>query len=198
MTQRIVGLGFVVICSCANAAPLMAAPEGPPPDASGPAGGAQFAQTREKSRFDIGAGAHVEISGPNRRIVGDNGVFMVDTVTGATLAVQNATQAIAKGADSVSKFPEPLTSNPDEHNAVVRQYLLASGVPAGEVSGTHVTTTMAGGGPVSSGVQPSQSKLLWYTTHLDRSVGGIPVEGSYAFASLDKSGHVITEGVYWP
>src|SRR4029453_7328262 len=57
---------------------------------------------------------------------------------------------------------------------------------------------MAGGGPVSGGIQPSQSKLLWYTTHLERSLAGIPVEGSFAFAALDSAGDVITEGVYWP
>jgi hypothetical protein len=48
------------------------------------------------------------------------------------------------------------------------------------------------------GLQPAESKLLWYTTHLERSAGGIPVEGSFAFAALDSAGDVITEGVYWP
>jgi hypothetical protein len=80
----------------------------------------------------------------------------------------------------------------------VRRYLVSAGIPEEEVSGTHVTTTMAGGGPVSGGVQPSESRLLWYTTHLDRAVRGITVEGSYAFAALDADERVITEGVYWP
>ena len=95
-------------------------------------------------------------------------------------------------------YPWPLSKNPRVHSAVVRAYLVAAGVPAAEVSGTHVTTTMVGGGPVSDGVQPSRPTPLWYTTHLERSLGGIPVEGSYAFAALDSAGHVITEGVYWP
>src|SRR3954451_21336793 len=50
----------------------------------------------------------------------------------------------------------------------------------------------------NGGVQPTESRLLWYTTHLDRAVGGVPVEGSYAFSALDADGRVITEGVYWP
>jgi hypothetical protein len=91
-----------------------------------------------------------------------------------------------------------MTTDPDEHSAAVKAYLVAAGVPASEVSGMHVTTTMAGGGPVRDGVQPSQSKLLWYTTHLERSLGGIPVESSYAFAAMDNAGRVITEGVHWP
>jgi hypothetical protein len=76
-------------------------------------------------------------------------------------------------------------------SAAVKAYLVGAGVPASEVSGTHVTTTMAGGGPVRDGVQPAQSKLLWYTTQLDRSLGGIPVESSYAFAAFDNGGRVI-------
>src|SRR5262249_49704841 len=88
--------------------------------------------------------------------------------------------------------------NPDEHNNRVRDYLLGAGVPADEISGMHVTTTMAGGGSTGGGVQVSQSRLLWYTSHLERSLGGIPVEGSFAFAALDSAGEVITEGVYWP
>ena len=32
--------------------------------------------------------------------------------------------------------------------------------------------------------------------HLERSLGGIPVESSYGFAALDSAGRVITEGVY--
>jgi hypothetical protein len=75
---------------------------------------------------------------------------------------------------------------------------MAAGVPAAEVSGLHVTTTMAGGGPVRGGAQPAQSRLLWYVTHRERSLGEIPAKGSDAFAALDNGGRVITEGVYWP
>jgi hypothetical protein len=89
-----------------------------------------------------------------------------------------------------------MTTNLDEHSAAVKACLTAAGVPTAEVSGMHVTTIMARGGPVHDGVQPAQSKLLWYTTHMERSLGEIPVESSYAFASLDNGGRVITEGVY--
>jgi hypothetical protein len=57
---------------------------------------------------------------------------------------------------------------------------------------------MAGGGPLKDGPQPSRSRLLWYSSHLERSVGGIPVEGSFAFAALDSAREVISEGVFWP
>jgi hypothetical protein len=171
------------------------------------AGGAKYEHKLEMSRFELGDGVHHETEGPFERVVGEKGVFLVDKVTGATLAVRNSSLSpkppiVPKAGDTNSSqsptYPQPLTKNSDEHSAAVRAYLVAAGVPEAEVNGTHVTTTMAGGGPVRDGLQPSQSKLLWYTTHLERSLGGIPVEGSYAFAALDSDSNVITEGVYWP
>ena len=193
------GIGFLLVYGVWNTQNAMAAPTEPQSDALAVGTeGVMYEHSLEKSRFDVGAGVHEEVQGPYERVVGDKGVFLVDTVTGAALAIPNA-PLIPKGTTLVSEdYPQPLTKNPGEHSAMVRTYLVAAGVPAAEVSGTHVTTTMAGGGPVSDGVQPSQSKLLFYTTHLERSLGGIPVEGSYAFAALDSAGHVITEGVYWP
>ena len=170
-------------------------------------GGTKYAHTLGASHFAVGEGSHHETEGPFERVIGDKGVFFVDTVTGASLAVPNGlalpkppadAQASANYSPEALGYPQPMTTNPDEHSAAVKAYLVAAGVPASEVSGMHVTTTMAGGGPVRDGVQPAQSKLLWYTTHLERSLGGIPVESSYAFAALDNTGKVITEGVYWP
>src|SRR5438105_9348250 len=169
--------------------------------------GVKYAHTLEGSRFAVGDGSHRETEGSFERVIGDKGVFFVDTVTGASLAVPNGValpkppaeaQAPANYPPEALAYPQPLTTNPEEHSAAVKAYLVAAGVPAAEVSGTHVTTTMAGGGPVRGGVQPSQSRLLWYTTHLERSLAGIPVESSYAFAALDSNGKVITEGVFWP
>src|SRR5262249_1702015 len=145
--------------------------------ASSKSEGAKYEHRVENSAFNLGGGAREERQGPYLRMSGDNGSFTVDTVTGATLAVRNASPT--------GMLPQPLTQNPDQHNSIVRDYLLGAGVPADEVSGIHVTTTMAGGGSTAGGIQASQSRLLFYTTHLERSVGGIPVEGSFAFAALD-------------
>ena len=161
---------------------------------------ARYEHSLKRSRFSVGAGEQERVDGVYRRVSGDRGVFLTDTITGATLGVLSA-PAVAKGTPvraDLQHLPPALTSDPDQHSARVREYLLAAGVPEAQVSGTHVTTTMAGGGPVDQGVQPGQSRLLWYTTHLERSLGGIPVEGSYAFAALDNEGKAITEGVYWP
>jgi hypothetical protein len=192
-------LGFLFVFGAWNTEQLMPARAEAQAEALAVStGGARYEHRVAQSRFDVGTGAHKEVDGPYNRIVGDKGTFLIDTVTGATLATPNAPRAVSKGAPVSNNYPQPLTKNPDKHSAVVRAYLVAAGVPAAEVSGTHVTTTMAGGGPMSAGVQPSKSTLLWYTTHLERSLGKIPVEGSYAFAALDNAGQVITEGVYWP
>jgi len=187
MKLQMTNIGFLLLFGALNSeASTLSAQEA----ASSNKAGAKYEHRMEKSYFKVGAGERHEVEGPYQRLVGDNGAFMVDTVTGATLAVRSAQQS--------GVLPQPLTQNPTEHSNIVRDYLLGAGVPADEVSGTHVTTTMAGNGSTAGGVQASQSRLLWYTTHLERSLGGIPVEGSFAFAALDSASQVITEGVYWP
>lgn len=201
MKPQVASIGFLLVCGAWNTQKSLAAPTGAgsqPDTLAVGTEGAMYEHSLKKSRFDVGAGAHPETQGSYERIVGDKGVFLLDTVTGATLAVPNAPSLPNGIPPRTEDFPRPLTKNPREHSAVVRAYLVAAGVPVAEVSGTHVTTTVAGGGPVSDGVQPSRLTLLWYTTHLERSVGGIPVKGSYAFAALNSDGQVITEGVYWP
>jgi len=198
MKLHMVSLGVLLVCGAWHTGQLRAAPPEPPSEAlMVRTDGMRYEHRLEQSRFNVGAGARDEVEGPYRRVVGHRGAFVVDTVTGATLAVPHA-PAVPKGTPVGSDAPQAFTVNPAVHSALVQAYLVAAGVPAAEVSGTHVTTTMAGGGPVSDGVQPSRSTLLWYTTHLERSLGGIPVEGSFAFAALDSTGKVITEGVYWP
>jgi hypothetical protein len=189
---------------------LLAAPAEPPADAvATDAVGVKYEHRLEVSRFDVGNGMQHQIEGPLERVVGAKGAFLIDRITGASLAVRNAPilpkppvnaeKAVNGAAAQSPSYPQPLTDDAGEHSAVVRAYLVAAGLPQSQVSGGHVTTTMAGRGRVNGGVlESSQAKLLWYTTHLERSVGGIPVDGSYAFAALDRAGGVITEGVYWP
>ncbi len=161
------------------------------------ADGIAFEHRIENSRFDVGADPHDQSDARHRRLAGDRGVFSVDTVTGAALAIPSSS-GIPKDQAAIASLPVALTNDPDRHSAEVRKYLLAAGVPQAEVGGMYVTTTMAGGGPIEDGVQPSRSTFLWYTTHLERSLMGIPVENSVAFAALGSDGRAITEGVYWP
>lgn len=161
------------------------------------ADGIAFEHRIERSSFDVGANPHDQSDASHWRLAGERGVFSVDTLTGATLAIPSS-PGIPKDQAAIARLPTALTNDPDRHSAEVRKYLLASGVPQAEISGMHVTTTMAGGGRIEDGVQPARSTFLWYTTHLERSLMGVPVENSVAFAALGSDGRAITEGVYWP
>lgn len=151
--------------------------------------GVLYQHTIEQSRFKVGDQVRHEVEGPYDRLVGSRGVFFRDTVTNAVLAVPNATPT--------ELLPQPLTESAEQHSKVAAGYLLGAGIPAKEVSGSHVTTTMSGG--AERGTPPSdKDRLLWYTTHLERTLGGIPVESSFAYAAFDSNGEVIEEGVHWP
>lgn len=160
--------------------------------------GLKYAHSIENSRFNPGIKASRGIEGNYERIIGEKGVFMKDMVTGATLLVPNAVSTGPKSMETLkAEMPKLLTDDPEKHNAEVKSYLIDAGIPSHEVSETYITATM-GGGEVKKGIQPAESKLLWYTTHLKRVLNGIPVEGSYAFATLDAEGNSFSEGVYWP
>jgi hypothetical protein len=193
-----VSIGMLLVGGTSSVGQLLAQPAQQPADAAVSIEGTGFEQPPEASLFDVGDDARREIDWPYERIAGSKGVFLIDQVTGATLAVPNAPSADSADESLMPADPEPLTKNAKQHNAAVLAYFTEAGLPSAEVSGMHVTTTMAGDGPADQGIQPSRSKLLYYTTHLERSVGGVPVEGSYCFAALDSDGKVITEGVYWP
>jgi hypothetical protein len=190
MKSRIASNLLVVMAGCWQLGAAHAAP-------SAADAGIAFEHRIEHSRFDVGADPQDRSDAAHRRIAGDRGVFSVDTVTGAALAIPSSS-GIPKDQAAIARLPTALTNDPEVHSAEVRRYLLASGIPQAEVGGMHVTTTMAGGGPVEDGVQPARSTFLWYTTHLERSLAGIPVENSVAFAALGSDGRAITEGVYWP
>src|ERR1700730_15706033 len=148
---------------------LTAAPAEPQSDTPAiSAAGAKYEHRLEMSRFEVGDAVRHEVDGPYERVRGEKGAFLIDKVTGATLAVRNAPEvsklSVASkigGNDATQPVthPQPLTENPDEHSAVARAYLLAAGLPKSEVSGTHITTTMAGRGPRTGGVQTAHVDL---------------------------------------
>lgn len=197
MTLRTTLLVAAAALACAS---FLAVPPAHAQDAAAAAstGGQRYDHRIERSRFDVGAHSRQTDDAQSHRVIGDTGVFHVDTFTGAAMGVLTAPSSAKTAPALLQRFPRPLTEDPDQHSAEVRRYLLGAGVPATEVAGMHVTATMAGGGPMDDGVQPAQSHLLWYTSHLDRALAGIPVEGSFAYAALGADGKAISEGVYWP
>jgi hypothetical protein len=89
------------------------------------------------------------------------------------------------------------TANPDEHSAAVKSYFLSLGLPSSEIGGMHVTTLMRGGGSLAV-IEKQKLEFVHYTSHMERFVGGVPVEGSHAYAAIDVNGDLIAESVLWP
>jgi hypothetical protein len=150
--------------------------------------GVRVEHSLERSGFQIGENARMRGDVNYEVVEGSRGAFYTDLRTGYTLATLN-------GSD---EQPRPLSNSAETHNAEARRYLAGVGVPENEVGGMHVTTTMINSGSVLDGIDPANARLLYYTTHLERFLGGVSVEGSLAFAAFDADRRVITEGIYWP
>jgi hypothetical protein len=99
-------------------------------------------------------------------LAGTKGAFYTDSKTHATLAALNAT---------VEKIFVPLSTDPQVHSRVATEYFLSSGIPESEVSNTHVTTAVMSVGTVNTPLDSTNMQLLYYTTHLERSLGGVRV-----------------------
>lgn len=155
-----------------------------------PVSGKAYQHRISSSHFPLTSSAKTVRRGTTEFITDAVGVFSTNLLTTASLAVRSTVP--------LDKLPKPFTRDSGVHNGLVREYFSRAGFPMEEVSGMHVTTAMRGGGPAGDQSAYSKAELLWYTSHLERSVAGIPVEGSFAFAAFDDSGAIITEGVYWP
>jgi hypothetical protein len=141
------------------------------------------------SRFRLGAGVHAVSEASWDKVVGSEGVFATDPYTGAVRANPNA--------DAPAVQVPALTSNPDEHNKHVAAYFRAAGLPMDQVGGAHVTTIMKVDGPADK-VGSQRPTFVAYTTILERTVDGIRVPDSFAWARFNARDEVVAEGVYWP
>jgi hypothetical protein len=125
------------------------------------------------------------------RIVGSDGAFGRNLVNGSVLATPNASSSVLKAG--------PLSKDASVHSARVLAYFQTAGIPASEVSGTHVTTEMeVTFDPGNGGLGREAYHLVRFATHLERQVAGIPVVSSQAWASFNARDEVISEGVHWP
>lgn len=146
-----------------------------------------YQHTINVSKFVVGSNAqHVDELGMTK-IVGSDGTFATDPMTHAVVALPNG------GARALSV---PAVSDPKAHNSQVIAYFEACGLPADQVGGAHVLTEMAGGGPVGQPAPPPT--FVGYNSVVERTISGIRVEDSFAWARFNQSGDVVMESVYWP
>jgi hypothetical protein len=159
------------------------------PVASGPGDAPGYSHTVGVSRFRIGASRREMSEAGWYKVVGNEGVFATDPYTGAVRANPNG--------DAPAAHAAALTSNPDEHNARVLTYFRGAGLPMDQVGGAHVTTIMKVDGPADT-VGHQRPTFVAYTTIVERTIDGIRVPDSFAWARFNARDEVVAEGVYWP
>ncbi|MEZ4226994.1 MAG: hypothetical protein R3B13_39000 [Polyangiaceae bacterium] len=152
-------------------------------------GAAEFRLAKENSRFQVGTSARELVEFGMHKWVGDNGVFATRTVTGMVLASPNG--------DSPSRFAGALIGGAAAHDLAVQDYFVAAGLPKEQISSVRSMT---------SGLLPTDSAKLGQVkpdlealySYIDRSVDGVPVVDSFAWARINEYEEVVTESVYWP
>jgi hypothetical protein len=92
-----------------------------------------YAHAYEKSHFHIGGEAHPVSVGDSNLMVGSEGAFIVHP-NGAVFAVPN-------GGSSAEAAP-PLSTDVGTHNAAVKAYFLAAGLPSDQLDIILIRSTM--------------------------------------------------------
>lgn len=132
--------------------------------------GVEYRHTLERSRGPVPKDTKVTHDGQMDKYVGGKAVFAIWLSDGSALLSSNA-------------GPQPAqTMTGDAHKALVRSYFEEAGVRGCEIHGTS-TSWYSGGG---------------YTASLVRSIDGIVVAESLAWARLDDEGGSSEESVFWP
>lgn len=88
-------------------------------------------------------------------------------------------------------------TEPEQHNQSVLDYFVATGIPKAQVAGANALTLLAAGGEVVTD-RPPQAKVIGYQSALRRSVDGVLIAESVAWARITPQGEVLSEGLYWP
>jgi hypothetical protein len=143
-----------------------------------------FAQSMSTSKFQTGGAVTTSVSVGMTRWVGSNGVFAVDSANGSASGVMNGGVPFT-----------PYAGGRVAHEALVRAYFLGAGLPADQVGQVRTNTNARGDGVPGSPEVPTKFS---YSSIVTRSVSGILVGESHAWARLDVNGNVVAEGVYWP
>lgn len=176
--------GQPIAAAAAVSADPAAAAYDPP---AGPGDAAGFVHVIALSLFHLTAQNSVQ-EGSVAKVLGSDGVFATNKVTGASRALRNA--------DSPVLTRPPLTQSAAAHNARVLAYFKAAGLPQDQIRDAHVLTHMMSGGPASE--RKAVPTFLGYTTVITRQIEGLPVPDSFAAARFNADDEVVEEWVYWP
>jgi hypothetical protein len=143
-----------------------------------------FTQTAMSTRFQMGGAVTNVLQSGFTKWVGLNGVFSVDNTNGAAAGIMNAGVPFSPYAGSIAS-----------HEALVQSYFLAAGLPANQAGAIRTNVTQSGDGKPGDPEIPTETS---FSSIITRSVSGILVAESHAWARLDSGGNVVAENVYWP
>jgi hypothetical protein len=132
------------------------------------------------------------------KIVGPKGVFATNLRNGLVIALQSDSTNKGRPQPEQDGTKAGKILGPDEHNKMVVDYFVSSGVPRDQVGGIHANTYLSASGSKDN-PQLSPPKVDGYASIIERRLNGkFFVAESVAWARLDNDGQVITEWVYWP
>jgi hypothetical protein len=133
------------------------------------------------SRFDLGTLVTEKDEFGMHKLVGTDGTFATEIVSGGATGIRNAT------------FPDPATGvypgGADAQNAAVKSYFVGAGLPEDQVA------SVSGQGTV---YLHGQDVLEGTYSLLNRGWNGVPIVDSIAYAAFDAKGRAAVEQVYWP
>jgi hypothetical protein len=141
-----------------------------------------------RSRFKIGQQATVELDSPQfRRWRGSLGAWATDPTNNWSMGLLDATAPTG-----------PYILDEAVHGARVKQYFIDSGLPADQVRDVRATFEGVSGGLADGAAASAPVRLHSINSILTRSVKGVPVIESVAWAKMTTAGEVDMESVFWP
>lgn len=143
----------------------------------------------DRSNFAVGAHAHRTLEHGYLKHVGSEGTFAIDRVNGSAYGVPKAS--------AHSQHLGPYGKSPNDHNAFVRAYFVKSGIPVEQIGAVKGRTLLEATGTADE-KERATPKVTGYYTVLERTVDGIPVADSFAWARVNAEGQIVEEAVYWP
>ncbi len=151
-----------------------------------------YQHTLAKSLFDVGPGQAVDNSLGFERTTGAYGIFARRPTTGFVTALPNT--------NAPSRTKPALTNVGAVHNQQVLSYFLAAGLPADQVDrvNAHATMHQAGTREQILGGTAPKPVFDWYSSVVSRSIAGVRVSDSFAWARFNSGGAVVSEAVFWP
>ena len=146
-----------------------------------------YAHTVEASRFRIGDHPFLEVDAAKlQRWRGANGAFARDPSNGWTMALLDANAPTGEYELDEAR-----------HQAAVRAYFVSAGIPEDQIADVKATYEATGGGSQDD-MTSRPVRLKSINSILVRSIQGIPVAESYAWAKMTTGGEVDMESVFWP